>query len=461
MTPRNDHAGESTRVFDRLLILVGIIGVAAMVLAIFAAMRSADATTPTGPTVPSTPDQIASIELADFSITGDLNLQPGGVILDVTNVGAIPHNLVLETGPRTRDLNNNESQQLDLGSLEAGNYTIYCDIPGHRQSGMEAVLAVGSGEANGGDDHDHGPNADWPTLDQKMLDSMLAFPAATEGRGNQVLEPRILADGTKEYDITVAITPWEVEPGKWVEAWTYNGIVPGPQLRVDVGDRIRVVVKNDLPAATDIHWHGLIVPNDMDGVAPITQDPIWPGETFVYEFDIREPGIAMYHAHLHGQVAIPNGLFGTIIAGDYELPAGRVIGGREIPEDIEISQEITMVLNDAGVIGLSLNGKSFPATEPYFGKVGDWVAVHYYNEGMLVHPMHQHQFPQLVFLKDGFPLDQPYWSDVVNVAPGERYTVLFNLTDPGVWVWHCHILSHAERTDGMFGMVTAFIVEEG
>src|SRR5690606_5415225 len=134
--------------------------------------------------------------------------------------------------------------------------------------------------------------------------------------------------------------------------------------------------------------------------------------------------------------------------------------GRPIPDDLEIAQEITMVLNDAGVIGLSLNGKSFPATEPYTGKVGDWVVVHYFNEGVLVHPMHQHQFPQLVFLKDGFPLDNPYWTDVVNVAPGERYSVLFHLSDPGVWVWHCHILTHAERADGMFGMVTAFIVDE-
>ncbi len=451
MTPRNDQSPASMRVFDRLLILVGFIGAAAMALAILASTRPAEAA-PDGGTL-----QTANVRLFEFGIDGDLHIDSGATVLVVLNDGAIQHNLVMESGLRTRDLDNGETQRLDVGDLSPGQYIIFCDIPGHRQSGMEATLMVGEG-GNGG--QDHGANADWPALDQKMLDSMLAFPAETEGRGNQLLEPTILSDGTKEYQITVAITPWEVEPGKWVDAWTYNGIVPGPQIRVNVGDRIRVVVKNELPAATDIHWHGLVVPNSMDGVAPITQDPIWPGETFVYEFDIREPGIAMYHAHLHGQVAIPNGLFGTIIAGDIPLPSGRTIGGRPIPANLEISQEITMVLNDAGVIGLSLNGKSFPATEPYFGNVGDWVLVHYYNEGLLVHPMHQHQFPQLVFLKDGLPLDQPYWSDVVNVAPGERYSVLFNLADPGVWVWHCHILTHAERADGMFGMVTAFIVGE-
>jgi len=454
MTPRNTHAGESgTRVFDRLLILVGLIGLAAMVLAIFAAVRSADASPGT-----TTPTQTARVELSDFAIRGDLQVNAGPVVLEVTNIGAIPHNLVVETGPRTRDLNNMETERLDLGDMSAGEYTMFCDIPGHREAGMEAALVVGEGGSSGG--HDHGADADWPTLDQKMLDSFAPFPAATEGLGNQLLEPAILPDGTKEYHITVAITPWEVEPGKIVDAWTYNGTVPGPHIRVDVGDRVRVVVDNQLPAATDIHWHGILVPNAMDGVAPLTQDPIRPGETFVYEFTIREPGIAMYHAHLHGQVAIPNGLFGTIIAGDLPLPGGMTVSGKQIPSNLVPDQEIIMVLNDAGVIGLSLNGKSFPATEPYVGKVGDWVVAHYYNEGLLVHPMHQHQFPQLVFAKDGIGLDQPYWADVVNVAPGERYSVLFNLTDPGVWVWHCHILNHAERADGMFGMVTAFIVEE-
>src|SRR5690606_16296905 len=128
--------------------------------------------------------------------------------------------------------------------------------------------------------------------------------------------------------------------------------------------------------------------------------------------------------------------------------------------DLQISQEIPMVLNDSGVIGYSLNGKSFPATEPYTAKVGDWVLIHYWNEGNQIHPMHLHQFDQIVVAKDGFPLEVPYVVDTLNVAPGERYTVLVHLDKPGTWVWHCHILPHVEREEGMFGMVTAFIVEE-
>jgi manganese oxidase len=119
-----------------------------------------------------------------------------------------------------------------------------------------------------------------------------------------------------------------------------------------------------------------------------------------------------------------------------------------------------MVLNDAGVIGLSLNGKSFPATEPYVVNKDDWFRVTYFNEGLQVHPMHLHGFPQLVVAKDGMALEAPYLADTVNVAPGERYTVLVKADLPGAWVWHCHILNHAESADGLFGMVTAVMVEE-
>ena len=90
---------------------------------------------------------------------------------------------------------------------------------------------------------------------------------------------------------------------------------------------------------------------------------------------------------------------------------------------------------------------------------GDWLLFHYYNEGSQVHPMHLHQFDQIVLARDGFPLDSPYVADVINVAPGERYSVLVLLDKPGTWMWHCHILPHVENDTGMFGMVTALVVQ--
>jgi manganese oxidase len=113
-----------------------------------------------------------------------------------------------------------------------------------------------------------------------------------------------------------------------------------------------------------------------------------------------------------------------------------------------------------GVIGFSLNGKSFPATEPYVVNTGDWLMVHYYNEGLQSHPMHQHQFPQLIIAKDGFPartalLGGHHQHRSRRAVHGDPHA-----EDPGVWVWHCHILNHVEREEGMFGMVTALIVED-
>ena len=308
-------------------------------------------------------------------------------------------------------------------------------------------------------DHSDMP-VDGDAMDQVMIESMLEFPAETEGRGNQPLAFELLPDGTKQFELTAAVQPWERAPGDIVDAWAYNGQVPGPQIRVDVGDKVRVIVNNETPMGTDVHWHGIHTPNDQDGVSPFTQDPISSGETFTYEFVADEPAIGMYHAHLHSQVSVPNGMFGSFIIGESPIPYGRTISGVEIPADLEVAVDMPMVLNDAGVIGLTLNGKSFPATEPLVLEQGDWAAVHYYNEGLSSHPMHLHQMPQLVYAKDGIPLDQPYWADTIDVAPGERYSVIFKASDVGTWVWHCHILTHVEREEGMFGMATAVVVTE-
>jgi FtsP/CotA-like multicopper oxidase with cupredoxin domain len=144
---------------------------------------------------------------------------------------------------------------------------------------------------------------------------------------------------------------------------------------------------------------------------------------------------------------VPDGLVGAFLIGNEPVPAG-----------VQVSQEVPMVLNDAGVIGLSLNGKSFPATAPIVAKVGEWIQVDYMNEGLQIHPMHLHGMPQLVIAKDGYP-QVPHLEDTLLVAPGERVSVLVHATEPGTWAWHCHILTHAEREDGMFGMVTALVVK--
>lgn len=450
-------ARDNSKTFDRAILLMAVFAVLTAALAAIAAFRPAGASEgEAGAT-----DEIdVSIELSEFAITGELTIDPGVVTIALSNTGTMIHNLVFEDGPRSVDVNPGETVTLEVGELDAGTYTIFCDIPGHRQAGMEAFLVVTGipvEDEHTGEGHEDMTPAE---MDQMMVDSMLAFPAETEGVGNVPLEPtEIKADGTKVFDLTASVVPWEIAPGQIVDAWAYNGMVPGPWIKLDVGDKVEINVTNETELSTDVHWHGIPTPNNMDGVAPYTQDPIRPGETFTYAFEAVRPSIGMYHAHMHSQISVPNGMFAPFTVGETPIPYGRTVGGVEIPQDLEIAQEIPMVLNDAGVIGLTLNAKSFPATHPVVAREGDWLVYHYYNEGLQIHPMHQHQFPQLVFAKDGFPLDHPYWADTVNVAPGERYSVLVHPDLAGTWVWHCHILTHVENDQGMFGMVTALVVE--
>lgn len=456
---------DSKRLFDGALLSVALAAVLISIMAVIGMVtRPETVAAAPGEQVSST-EVRAHLTLTEFAIEGDLRVPPGDLVIELHNAGGIQHNIQFDGGEISPMVNSGESLEFRVGEVSPGEYTIICEVPGHSAAGMTATMVVDESMAptdlgDGAHGDAHGDDTDWAALDEIMLDSIRAFPAETQGVGNELLEPVVAADGTKEFELTAAITPWEVEPGKFVDAWTYNGIVPGPMIRVDIGDRVRVHLQNDLPMGTDIHWHGVRTPNDQDGVSPITQDLIRSGEDFTYEFVAERAAVGMYHAHHHGHVQIPNGMFAVMLIGEVDLPRGETISGTPIPVDLEVAQEFPMVLNDAGVIGFSLNGKSFPATAPIVVDEGDWILAHYYNEGLQIHPMHQHQFPQLVVAKDGIPLDNPYWADTVNVAPGERYSVLMHADTPGVWVWHCHILTHVERDEGMFGMVTALIVQE-
>jgi FtsP/CotA-like multicopper oxidase with cupredoxin domain len=255
----------------------------------------------------------------------------------------------------------------------------------------------------------------------------------------------------KLFEITCQLVEWEHAPGKTVEAWTYNGVTPGPEIRVTEGDKVRFVVHNELPQSTAIHWHGLILPNSQDGVPYITQPPIKPGETYTYEFQVREgnAGSHMYHSHHNAAFQVTQGLLGSF-----------VVEPKDSSTRPAFDREYTMVLNDGPIGAYSLNGKTFPATQPLNAKQGERVLVRFMNEGLMIHPMHLHGMPMTVIAQDGWLLPQAYKCDTLNVAPGQRFEVIIEATEIGVWAFHCHILSHAESEHGMFGMVTALIVEE-
>jgi uncharacterized cupredoxin-like copper-binding protein len=458
-------SAESDSPFFRVafpLVLAYLLGIGVIV-----AVAIAVAPGGSGSTVASKPATTVAVKLTEFKIDGDLMASAGHVKLAVTNAGTVDHNLTVGDGKvATRMLHSGETQEIDLGDLPAGDVPLFCSVAGHKDSGMSASLMVmaGASTAHGSSDASAAAGSsdaapDYAKMDADMMASFKAFPAATEGVGNQPLAPTVLPDGTKQFELTAQIGKWEVEPGRVVDAWTYNGTVPAPMIKVNVGDRIRVLFHNKLPVSQDIHWHGIQTPFAMDGVAPITQEPVAPGGDFTYEFTVDHSYQGMYHPHLHGQMAVPNGMWGVFQAGDTPLAKGVNVDGIAVPADVKPTVDMPMVLNDSGVIGFSLNGKSFPATAPIVVKEGDWVALTYYNEGQQAHPMHLHQFPQLVVAEDGFKLSNPYWVDTLLIAPGQRYTVMFHADKKGTWAFHCHILNHAERDTGMFGMVTAVVVQ--
>ena len=414
------------------------------------------------------------VNLSEFAITPkELAAPPGPITLRIHNTGSIEHNFAVKgVGKTPRNLKPGETLTLELANVAEGHYDTLCEVPGHEGSGMKGTLAVHPGTATGGTSV-----TTTAVLSNAQMDTMMADVAHkylnynglapgepkldTIGHGGTELAPTVQPDGTKQFDLDAKIVDWEVEPGKIVKAWTYNGQVPGPIIRVNVGDKVRIVLKNDLPESTSLHFHGIRVPNAMDGVDPYTQPPIKPGESFTYEWTPQEDGIGMYHSHHNAEVQVPNGMAGAFIIGDWHKKADEIVAGMKhpLPGYKGVAQEVNMVLDDSGTIGLALNGKSFPATQGYVMKVGETMLVNYYNEGLLTHPMHLHQPTALVIAKDGVPLESPYYADTVSVEPGSRYTLLVTAKDPGVWAWHCHILNHAETPEGMRYMVTAIVVQ--
>ena len=203
---------------------------------------------------------------------------------------------------------------------------------------------------------DHSLHAVAPTPSGSPVDhdalhqaTTAAFPAKTKGLGLQELPSKIV-DGAREFELTCGTTKWEVTPGHVMDAIAYNDQVPGPIIRVTEGERVRVKVLNKLSESTAVHWHGQRVPNSQDGVPFITQPPIKPGATHVYEFTAGPFGSHMYHSHHNATEQVGLGMLGPLIV----VPKARNV-------DPSYEKDELFILNDA-LGGFTINGKGFPAT---------------------------------------------------------------------------------------------------
>ena len=270
---------------------------------------------------------------------------------------------------------------------------------------------------------------------------------AIQTEGGQPLEFRE-ENGVKVFELTTKAVQWPILDDVSVTAFTYNGTVPGPMIRVTEGDQVRIVVKNELPDPTTIHWHGVEVPNAMDGVPGVTQDPIEPGESFTYEFTAKPAGTFMYHSHFEGDVQVSAGLYAPFVIDPKEPETNPPA----VDKVLMISESLMrggqtfapMPMSGMEPNFFTINGKAFPATETITVKKGDLVRLRLIGIGQFIHPMHLHGLPFKIVATDGHPVPEAaqLTKDTVSVAPGERYDIEFVATEPGQWMLHCHILHH-------------------
>lgn len=273
-----------------------------------------------------------------------------------------------------------------------------------------------------------------------------------------------------------------------IKGYGYNGMTPGPTLVAFEGERVQIVLENRLSEATSVHWHGLIIPDDMDGVPVIGAGPlIKAGETFFYDFTLKQSGTYMYHTHVNDAKQELLGLAGMFIilpkTPTHHIDRDYVILLQEWSLNLEeMSQNgNSMAMGSAsssnsgsGNSGMSrktytadpesmmfnfftINGKAYPSTEPLWVKEGERIRLRVGNLSMDSHPMHLHGHNYRVVATDGQTLPNPYYKNTINVAPGETYDVEFIANNPGAWAFHCHKPHHTtngHQTD-MGGMFTA------
>ncbi len=232
---------------------------------------------------------------------------------------------------------------------------------------------------------------------------------------------------------------------KKIKCWGYNGSTPGPTIEVTEGDHVKIVVKNELPEPTSVHWHGIELPNNQDGAAPETQRPIMPGETYTYEFTLHQPGTAMYHAEFNTMKQTHMGLQGLVVIHPKSYP-------NPIDKDFAIMLQQWAVLPGSEYIDLvtmdfnwfTFNGLAAPNIPVLTVQEGERVRIRFGNLLMDSHPIHIHGYLWTHVGADGSPIPPAAQirGSTILVPPGTTQDVEFLAWNPGIWRLHCHKLHH-------------------
>jgi manganese oxidase len=256
--------------------------------------------------------------------------------------------------------------------------------------------------------------------------------------------PHEMDGAVKVFRLTAEPVQRKIAPFKTIDAWGYNGTCPGPTIQIQQGDRVRVIFENKLPESTSIHWHGLEVPIEQDGIPYISQKPVAPGEKHVYEFTVHQEGTFFYHAHSAMQEMI--GQIGFFVAHP------------KTPHHPQVDHDFGIILQEWAVLPantvpntasmefnwLTFNGVSGPAITPMLARLGSRVRLRIVNLGMDHHPIHLHGNQFVVTGTEGGRAPESTWfpMNTVLVGVAQARVIEFDAKYPGAWMLHCHLPHH-------------------
>ena len=265
--------------------------------------------------------------------------------------------------------------------------------------------------------------------------------------------PFRMKNGWKEFHLVAEPVVREFAPGMKVNMWGYNGSSPGPTIECVEGDKVRIFVTNKLPEHTTIHWHGILLPNGMDGVGGLNQPQIQSGKTFVYEFEMKKSGTFMYHPHADEMLQLAMGMHGAFIVHPKNPNFMRV--DRDFvflmtAYDIDPGSYTT---KPATMLDFNLwtwNSRVFPGTDPFVVRTGDRVRIRFGNLTMTNHPIHMHGYDFEVTGTDGgwVPKSARWPEATIDSAVGQMRAFEFDAIYPGDWAIHCHKSHHTMNAMG-------------
>jgi FtsP/CotA-like multicopper oxidase with cupredoxin domain len=265
--------------------------------------------------------------------------------------------------------------------------------------------------------------------------------------------PWKMEGGVKVFHLVAEPVKREFAPGMVVNCWGYNGSTPGPTIECVEGDRVRILVTNRLPEHTTIHWHGIFLPNGMDGVGGLTQPHVRPGETYVYEFTLRQTGTFMYHPHSDEMVQMALGMYGMIVVHPKRA------------EVVKVDRDYCFILHNFAVHAgtatpdpsvmtdfnlWTFNSRVFPGIDPLVARTGERVRIRIANLSMHEHPIHIHGTAFEVTGTDSgwIPPSARYIETTMLVPVGNIRVGEFVADAPGDWALHCHKSHHTMNAMG-------------